>query len=313
MPLFHSKKSFLNAARTGDADEIRHCLTYYIPRKFGIDVQDDKGLTALHIAATKGDVRIIQMLIGFGADPNIPSREGQTPLMAAMDEKKPNAALALIEGGAKPNTHSPEYIYPIHLAAFAGDLDVVKALIAAQADLDAIIRTNGRTALHWAVEKEMTSTVDCLIKAGARTDIADKAGKTAVDLAKAKPHVLKLLQKGAPSPAPAVTPAVASAPSSAETSESWSLVGKNRVALNGLYPGIGRKVTEIFNFEARERTVVSENLKTGAETLAPPESFDRINEEALRKALAEFQRLGGEADEAYVLGGGKRPKSAFNL
>jgi ankyrin repeat protein len=311
MPMFHNKKNFFNAVRTGDAEAVAQYLTYYIPLKFDIDVPDEKGMTALNLAAHAGDVRIINMLLSSGADPDLPSRDGDAPLMSALNEKKPNAALALLEGGAKPNTHSNDYIYPIHLAAFAGDLDVVQALVAAKADLDVLIRANGRTALHWAVEKEMTSVVDCLAKAGARTDIVDKAGKTALDLAKTKPYLLKLLQKTTAAPAvPAPAPAAAADPG--QNSESWSRLGNTRVAHTGVYTDIGRKITEIFNFEARERTVISENLKTGAETLSPPESFDRVNEEALKKALSEFRRLGGAAEEAAVLGT-RPPKKAFNL
>ena len=302
MPLFHNKNSFLKAAATGDTNEIRFCLANRVPHGFSIDVQDDKGQTALMLAAKAGDARIIRLLVNRGADPNIPSRDNLAPLMAAMEANKPAAALALLAGGARPDAHNADYVYPVHLASFAGDLDVVKALVEAKADINVTIRTNGRTALHWAVEKDMGSVVEVLARAGARTDIADKAGRTAIDLARAKPHMLKLLQKnGAASPA-----------SAGEAAEHWSLAGKNRVAHHGNYPDIGRRITEIFNFESRERTVITENLKTGAETLSPPESFDRINEEALHKALGEFRALGGEADDS-VLAGAKGAKKAFRL
>ena len=302
MALFHNKSSFLKAAAAGDADEIRYCLATKVPHSFSIDAQDDKGRTALMLAAQAGNAEIIRLLAKKGADANIPSRDNVAPLMAAMEANKPAAALALIAAGARPDAHNPDYVYALHLASFAGDLDVVKALVEAKADINVSIRTNGRTALHWAIEKDMGSVVEYLAKAGARIDIADKAGRTALDLSRSKPHLLKLLQKNAaPSPAAA-----------GEAAEHWSLAGKSRVAHHGTYPDIARKITEIFNFESRERTVITENLKTGAETLSPPESFDRINEEALQKALGEFRRLGGEADDSAIAGA-KGAKKAFRL
>jgi uncharacterized protein len=300
MSWFHSKKSFLKAARENDMGEVTHCLAYCIPFKFGIDVQDAQGLTALNHAARLGNAAMVRALLENGADPEITDNEGVTPLMAAAQNARSQAALALVASGAKPDTHNAEYVYPLHLAAFSGDLDLVRALAEAQADINATILTNGRTALHWAVDKDHGRVIEYLLEKGARADVADKAGKTAPELARTKglPHLVKLFQSAAPQPAAAVAPA-----------EGWVRSGASRLSYTGTYPEIGRKLTEIFNFESRERIVISENLKTGAETLAPPESFDTLSEEALRRALAEFRRLGGTADDAFVLGGKAIKKS----
>jgi len=61
-----------------------------------------------------------------------------------------------------------------------------------------------------------------------------------------------------------------------------------------------RKLTEIFNFESRDRMVVFENLKNGAEKIMPLESFDALPEETLRKVFLKFTQLGGKADEGMV-------------
>jgi hypothetical protein len=85
--------------------------------------------------------------------------------------------------------------------------------------------------------------------------------------------------------------------------EMWTRMGGHQVARVGVYPALGRRLTEIFNFESRERLIISENLKTGAESVTPPASFDEISEGLLKKACASFRELGGEADEAAVLAG----------
>lgn len=58
------------------------------------------GLTALHTAAERNWAEGIAALIAAGADPNIKSEGGDTPLMTAVIHKQPAAAEALIEGGA---------------------------------------------------------------------------------------------------------------------------------------------------------------------------------------------------------------------
>lgn len=77
--------------------------------------------------------------------------------------------------------------------------------------------------------------------------------------------------------------------------ESWALMSKTSLAHVTSAEAIGRKLTEIFNFESRERVLITENLKTGAESIGTPESFDRIAPDAVKKAEVMLQRLNAEA------------------
>lgn len=74
---------------------------------------------------------------------------------------------------------------PVLLAVKCGKPHVVVQLIVQHAYLDAQ-GNDGKTALHEAVLKRDTLSIDHLIKAGARTDIADEQGKTARDYADKK-------------------------------------------------------------------------------------------------------------------------------
>jgi ankyrin repeat protein len=85
--------------------------------------------------------------------------------------------------------------------------------------------------------------------------------------------------------------------------ERWISAGPATVAFVGTYPALEQKLTYIFNFEMRERLVTSHNLRTGADTVLPPVSFDALAEQTVEKALGEFTRLGGVADRDYVLRG----------
>jgi ankyrin repeat protein len=324
MAFISSKKSFLKAAASGDMSEINDCLGY----NYDINTRDANGITVLSHAARGGHTEIMKKLLARAPDLEIPDNDpGYAALQAAIENGQTRAALLLIAAGADVNAHTAKYYYPIQSAAFHSDLDVVKALIDKGADLNTVIRTNGRTALHWAVDKEYGPVIEALVMAGARADIANNEGKTALDIARDKsPHTLKFLQDAlarrgtAPAPAAAVEDVTTdsdvevmkpltlknaareqdNAPK--DPSQDWQLMGDNIVAKVGTFPAMNRKLTEIFNFENKERVIISENLKTGAETLGQPEKFSALSDEIVAKAADQLQRLSGSA-----------PKKSFNL
>jgi ankyrin repeat protein len=61
------------------------------------------GLTALLYAARDGCADCIETLIGAGADVNLPTPEGVTPLMVALDNEHNDVARLLLDRGANPH------------------------------------------------------------------------------------------------------------------------------------------------------------------------------------------------------------------
>src|ERR1700733_3127186 len=61
------------------------------------------GLTALLYAARGGCYECVEALAGAGADVNVPTPEGVTPLMLALDNDHNDVAKLLLERGANPN------------------------------------------------------------------------------------------------------------------------------------------------------------------------------------------------------------------
>jgi ankyrin repeat protein len=61
------------------------------------------GLTALLYATRDGCYECVQALIGAGADVNVPTPEGVTPLMIALDNDHNDVAKLLLDRGANPN------------------------------------------------------------------------------------------------------------------------------------------------------------------------------------------------------------------
>jgi ankyrin repeat protein len=61
------------------------------------------GLTALLYAARAGCLACVESLIGAGADVNLPTPEGVTPLMIAIDNEQYDVAKLLLDRGANPH------------------------------------------------------------------------------------------------------------------------------------------------------------------------------------------------------------------
>ncbi len=74
----------------------------------------------------------------------------------------------------------------LHFAAFKGYDKIVAALLEAKINADIQGKVYGRTALHYAVDRGNLETVKLLVAKGANVKIADKANKTALDLAREK-------------------------------------------------------------------------------------------------------------------------------
>jgi ankyrin repeat protein len=92
-------------------------------------------------------------------------------------------------------------------AAMRGDREAVRAALARTADVNAP-RSDGSTALHWAVERDDIEMVDVLLRAGAQVTARTREGVTPLQLAAengSAPILVRLLRAGA-DPNAALTP-----------------------------------------------------------------------------------------------------------
>ena len=95
------------------------------------------GRVPLHYAAINGHLGIINMLLDHGADASSQSINLRTPLQEAIAEDRTAAATLLIKRRASLTACDHEDWTPLHYAAYKNNLDIVKALIASGADLEA--------------------------------------------------------------------------------------------------------------------------------------------------------------------------------
>jgi len=107
---------------------------------------------------------------------------------AAFEDRASDAARLLSTTPEWKNRPAQFGWTPLHYAARAGSNSVVKLLLQARVDVDAV-SMNGRTAIHSAADAGLASTVGILVDAGADVNIQDKVCITAT-LCAMQPHTI---------------------------------------------------------------------------------------------------------------------------
>lgn len=144
------------------------------------------GRVPLHYAALNGNLGIINILLSHGADASPQSNNLRTPLQEAIAEDRTKAAMLLIKRGASLTACDHEGWTPLHCAAYKKNLDIVKALVASGADVEARTsdwnakgneRWRRTTPLFLAVWNGQIGVVQTLLSADAdpRAHISDGA------------------------------------------------------------------------------------------------------------------------------------------
>ena len=118
---------------------------------------DYTGQTPFLRAALSGDTAAMKLLVAHGADPNLPTFAGTTPLMAA-------AGVGWVV--AQTYTESVQ-----------ARLDAVKLCLELGADINAT-NSMGLTALLGAANRGSNDIIEFLVQRGARLDVKDKEGRT---------------------------------------------------------------------------------------------------------------------------------------
>ncbi|XP_006873616.1 PREDICTED: ankyrin repeat and SOCS box protein 3 [Chrysochloris asiatica] len=89
-----------------------------------------EGLCALHLAASQGHWKIIQILLEAGADPNATTSEKTTPLFLAVENGQINGVKLLLRHGANVNgSHSMCGWSALHQASFQENSEIIKLLL----------------------------------------------------------------------------------------------------------------------------------------------------------------------------------------
>ena len=154
------------------------------------------GLTALHFASFRGNIKIIKLLIIYNAEINVLSLNGLNMIHKAAQGNKPSA---IIYFNKKYNMDleatENNKLNALHLATISGMDNSVIFLLSLGINPN-IQDKKGYTALHYAVKYNHTRIAKKLLQNGANKNIEDKKyKKTPFMMAKNKPEIMELFRK----------------------------------------------------------------------------------------------------------------------
>jgi ankyrin repeat protein len=191
-----------NPSRLIDAVKAgQHAIASSLIRR-GIDVNQAEadGMTALHWAAARDDLDLVDQLIRAGAHVEAATRYNVTPLSLACTNGSAAIIERLLDAGADPNGTSREGQTALMTAALTGRVAALKLLIAYGADVNAREPFRGQTALMWAASEGNTEALRLLLEAGAGLKATSTSGFTSLLFAVRNGHihtVRALLEAGA--------------------------------------------------------------------------------------------------------------------
>jgi len=140
-----------------------------------INLKDDKGRTALHIAvSSRLPPRVTQLFMKHGADIEARDGDGLTPLQWAVNYGNTSAVSELLDGGADPNIRDKKGSTPLTSAlwfasqssiAKQNSIDILKILIE-KADIN-YPTESGSSPLHCAIFYNFSDYIPLLVQTGA--------------------------------------------------------------------------------------------------------------------------------------------------
>jgi ankyrin repeat protein len=175
------------AAHRGDTEAIRRLAT----NQQALQARDAHGRTPLHVATFARQAAAVEALVQAGADTGAfeSGRYDAVTIAAVADDEKTLKTLLGLGASAKLVTSRYDGTALI-AAAHLGHDGVVRQLIAAGAPLDHV------NNLHWTALIEAVvlgdggprhqATVRALLEAGANTQLTDREGRTALQLARSR-------------------------------------------------------------------------------------------------------------------------------
>ncbi|PVD35618.1 hypothetical protein C0Q70_02581 [Pomacea canaliculata] len=175
---------------------------FLIKQGCDVTIANKTGQTASHLAATKGCVPILNLLLSKGADFNSQDSNGDTPLHSAIFNSQISAAEVIISWPQLDiHRKNKEGFAPLHYAAFKGQSAIVELLLKRDKTIVDTQRDDGCTALHVSAAEDHHEVMKVLTEGGgAKVDRKNSKSQTSLHLACQKCNldcVRLLIKKGA--------------------------------------------------------------------------------------------------------------------
>ncbi|XP_073934289.1 ankyrin repeat domain-containing protein 6 isoform X2 [Castor canadensis] len=152
------------------------------------------GRTPLHLAANKGHLSVVQILLKAGCDLDVQDDGDQTALHRATVVGNTEIITALIQEGCALDRQDKDGNTALHEASWHGFSQSAKLLIKAGANVLARNKA-GNTALHLACQNSHSQSTRVLLLGGSRADLKNNAGDTCLHVAVRYNHlsIIRLL------------------------------------------------------------------------------------------------------------------------
>jgi ankyrin repeat protein len=162
-----SKKQFLEFVKSVKQDPFRY---YYIKSSLSkmkadnieVNTQDYNGRTLLHISLKLNNLRLFNLFLKAGVNPDLADVNVETPLHRAVLEGKLNFIRNLVNHGCDINIATEQEQSPLHLAVISGNLDIIKYLIDHGAEV-LIADENNNLPIDYAIDEKDEKTIKYLL------------------------------------------------------------------------------------------------------------------------------------------------------
>ncbi|KAM4526015.1 uncharacterized protein V3H82_000468 isoform 10-T10 [Fundulus diaphanus] len=158
------KKTDVNACylRSARAGNLEKALEYL---KNGVDINicNQNGLNALHLASKEGHVEVVAELIKQGANVDAATKKGNTALHIASLAGQSDVVKELVTNGANVNAQSQNGFTPLYMAAQENHLEVVQFLLD-NGSSQSIATEDGFTPLAVALQQGHDQVVSLLLE-----------------------------------------------------------------------------------------------------------------------------------------------------
>lgn len=164
--------------------------TFLLNRGAPVNAMDETGQTALHWAAVRGSLPVLETLLRHNADYELRDNRGYTVShVAAQYGQTPVLYHLALKWGVDIDTVDNDGRTPLTWAAYKGYADSVRLLLVLNARY-ALADKEGCTPLHWAAIKGNGEACTVLLQGGSWTLLTakDTTGCTPAELAMEKGH-----------------------------------------------------------------------------------------------------------------------------
>ncbi|KAI6646908.1 Ankyrin repeat domain-containing protein 16-like [Oopsacas minuta] len=214
----HPKDPTLSqACITGDTHLVRHILNTCFDVGNLLSQQNRDGKTALHEACIHSQLDCVRLLLEAGSDANALKRGDWTPLMLACTRDNIEIIKLLVNAGSRLDLKNKDGWNTFMIACRQGNISTLQYLFEVDNKVSDCVSNNGRTPLHTAAINNQhqvlvfllkhcyvdinlrdvcgvtplmdacrlhnTTGMMLLLEIGARSDILDKLGRTALHIA----------------------------------------------------------------------------------------------------------------------------------